>query len=528
MTLLHNLGSWWWQVSNSNEFTKAMVIISVVTIAILWYTLSFSSSSQTLPPGPRSLPILGYLPFLNPELHKQFTNLAHSYGPIFKIYLGSKLHIIINTPELAKVVVRDQDEVFSNRDQTVAALAASYEGRDIVISNNNSNWRNLRKIFVHEVLSNKNLEACRCFRRDEVRKTIKNIFSKIGTKINISEIAFLTEANVITSMVWENTSVKGTHDSDFGAELQMVSAKIVEIFGQPNLSDFFPSLAWFDLQGIKREMLRQRNKLDKIFTRIIEDRSKSNPNKSQDGVGDIAKKDFLQMLLDLKEQKDPTSLNLIQIKALLTNIMIAGTETTATLIEWAMAEIMKNHTVRKRIQEELEEIVGVNNIVEESHIPKLRYLDATIKETFRLHPILPFLLPRSPSQDCTVGGYTIPKGCTVFLNVWSIHRDPRYWDNPLDFKPERFLTYEETNKWDYTGNHLNFFPFGSGRRICAGFPLAEKMQMFILASLLHSFDWSLPKGEEHDLSERFGITLKKRKPLIAIPSIRLSDASLYD
>ncbi|GJX89887.1 cytochrome P450 [Tanacetum coccineum] len=318
MTLLHNLGSWWWQVSNSNEFTMAIVTISVVTIAILWYTLSFSSSSQTLPPGPRSLPILGYLPFLNPELHKQFTNLAHSYGPIFKIYLGSKLHIIINTPELAKVVVRDQDEVFSNRDQTVAALAASYEGRDIVISNNNSNWRNLRKIFVHEVLSNKNLEACRCFRRDEVRKTIKNIFSKIGTKINISEIAFLTEANVITSMVWENTSVKGTHDSGFGAELQMVSAKIVEIFGQPNLSDFFPSLAWFDLQGIKREMLRQRNKLDKIFTRIIEDRSKSNPNKSQDGVGDIAKKDFLQMLLDLKEPKDPTSLNLIQIKALLT------------------------------------------------------------------------------------------------------------------------------------------------------------------------------------------------------------------
>ncbi|GKB10910.1 cytochrome P450 [Tanacetum coccineum] len=293
MTLLHNLGSWWWQVSNSNEFTKAIVIISVVTIAILWYTLSFSSSSQTLPPGPRSLPIIGYLPFLKPELHKQFTNLAHTYGPIFKIYLGSKLHIVINTPELAKVVVRDQDEVFSNRDQTVAASAISYEGQGLVISNNNYNWRNLRKIFVHEVLSNKNLEACRCFRRDEVRKTINNIFRKIGTKINISEISFLTEANVITSMIWENTFVKGTNGSDFGAELQMVAANVVEIFGKPNLSDFFPSLACFDLQG---------------------------------------------------------------------------TETTATLIEWTMAEIMKNHTVMKGIQDELEEIVGVNNIVEESHI----------------------------------------------------------------------------------------------------------------------------------------------------------------
>ncbi|GJU33523.1 cytochrome P450 [Tanacetum coccineum] len=528
MALLNNLGSWWWQVSSNNEFTMAIVTVSAVIIAILWYTLSLSSSSQSLPPGPHSLPIVGYLPFLKPELHKQFTNLAHTYGPIFKIYLGSKLHIVINTPELAKVVVRDQDVVFSNRDQTVAASVISYGGQDLVISNNNSNWRNLRKIFVHEVLSNKNLEACRCFRRDEVRKTIKNIFSKIGTKINISEIAFLTEANVITSMVWENTYVKGTNDSDFGAELQMVSAKVAEIFGQPNLSDFFPSLAWIDLQGIKREMLRQRNKLDTIFTRIIEDRSKSNPKTSQDGFGDNTKKDFLQVLLDLKNQKDPASLNLIQIKALLTDILLAGTETTATLIEWTMAEIIKNHMVMKRIQEELEEIVGLSNIVEESHIPKLRYLDATIRETFRLHPILPFLLPRSPSQDCTVGGYTIPKGCTVFLNVWSIHRDPRYWDNPLDFKPERFLTFEETNKWDYSGNNLNFFPFGSGRRTCAGFPLAEKMQMFILASLLHSFDWSLPNGEEHDLSERFGVTLKKRKPLVAIPSIRLSDSSLYN
>ncbi|KAL8218846.1 hypothetical protein R6Q57_022219 [Mikania cordata] len=120
--------------------------------------------------------------------------------------------------------------------------------------------------------------------------------------------------------------------------------------------------------------------------------------------------------------------------------MIAGAETTATLIEWVMAEVMKNHDVMERVQKELEEIVGLNNMVEESHLPKLRYLDATIKETLRLQPVVPFLIPRSPSQDCTVGGYTFPKGSIVLLNVCSIHRDPRYWDNPLDFKPERFLT----------------------------------------------------------------------------------------
>ena len=203
--------------------------------------------------------------------------------------------------------------------------------------------------------------------------------------------------------------------------------------------------------------------------------------------------------------------------------MVAGTETTTTLIDWAMAEIMQNHHIMKRIQEELAEIVGLDNIVEESHLPKLQYLDATIKETFRLHPVVPILTARSPSQDCIVGGYTIPKGCTVFLNVWSMHRDPKYWDNPLEFNPERFLT----NKCDFKGSNLNFIPFGSGRRLCPGVALAEKMQMFILASVLHSFNWSLPEGEEHDLSEKFGITLKKRESLIAMPSQRLPNESLY-
>lgn len=177
----------------------------------------------------------------------------------------------------------------------------------------------------------------------------------------------------------------------------------------------------------------------------------------------------------------------------------------------------------KKVQEELVKIVGLNNMVEESHLPKLQNLYATIKETLRMYPIAPFLIPRSPSNACIVGGYTIPKGCTIFLNVWSIQRDSRYWDDPLEFNPERFLA----NKWDYKGNKLMFFPFGSGRRLCPGIPLAEKMLMFILASLMHSFDWSLPKDENHDQAEIFSAALKKRKPLIAIPSQRLPNLSRY-
>ncbi|GJX89888.1 putative cytochrome P450 [Tanacetum coccineum] len=443
------------------------------------YTAAFVIRGENVGSNPSSL----YLPFLGPDLHKQFTNMANTYGPIFKFYLGSKLHVVINTPELAKEVVRDNDETFANHDLTVASSVITYGGQDIVFSKHNSNWRNLRKIFVHEVLSNTNLEACGSFRRDEVRKTIKNVFSKIGTTVNISQISFLTEANVLTSMVRENKSDEMSNGINLGLELQMAASNIAEIFGRPNLSDFFPSLARFDLQGVERDMKKQLQKLDAIIENMIDDRIKSNSRRSRDEVHE-GKKDFLQILLDLKDKGDSKSINITQIKAILVDVMIAGTETTAKLSEWAMAEILKNHNVLKRVQEELAEVVGLNNIVEESHLPKLQYLDATVKETFRLHPVTPFLVPRSPSKACVVGGYTIPKDCTVFLNVWSIQQDPRYWDNPLEFKPERFLT----GKWDYNGNNLKFFLFGSGRRLCPGIVLAEKMQMFILASLLHSFN----------------------------------------
>nr|XP_043608808.1 cytochrome P450 76C1-like [Erigeron canadensis] len=497
-------------------------------LACLWLSklTKLSGTSPALPPGPRTLPIVGYLPFLRPDLHMQLTSMGNTYGPIFKFYIGSKLQVVINTPELIKEVVRHQDEIFANRNVTVAASVFSSGGQDLVFSKYDSNWRKLRKIFVDGILSNKNLEACGYFRKDEVRKTIKNVFSKVGTAVNISEISFLTSTNVVKRMIWENSTDEGAKYNHLGTELQMVSTKIVEIMGQPNLSDFFPCLSWFDIQGVARNMKMQLEKLDRIFTSIIDDRVKSNISKlSENGIGqEITRKDFLQILLELKDKK---SLTITEIKSLLLEIMIGATESTTTLIEWTMAEILQNPKVKKRILEELEDIVGINNIVEESHLGKLEYLDATIKETFRLHPVTPYLIPREPSQDCIVGGFKVPKGSVIFLNVWSVQRDPRYWDNPLDFYPERFLSDTKVDKFDYNGHNTKFMPFGSGRRVCAGLRLAEKIQMFILASLLHSFDWCLPEGEEHDLSEKFGITLSKKKALVAIPSQRLPDVSLY-
>ncbi|GJS89797.1 cytochrome P450 [Tanacetum coccineum] len=456
MARLNNHVSWWRKEmvrTNNDELTLGAFVITfaIVILGILWYkktTWSPSNGALSLPPGPKSLPIVWYLPFLSPDLHRQFTDMAQTYGPIFKIYLGSKLYIVISNPELAKVVFRDQDENFSNRNAVIATSIVSYGA-------------------LSEGM--------------KLEKPSRMLLAKIGKYQQYREF-LLTEANVLTSMAWGNSSLEEAKDGHIVAELHMAVSKIFELMGKPNASDFIPSLAWLDLQGVVRDMKREFQRMDQIFTLFINDRIKSNSKRSKDAVRHGRKKDLLQILLELNDQKEATSLSITQIKALL----MIRTDTTTTLIEWAMTEILKNHSIMKKIQEELENVVGVNNMVEESHLPQLKYLDATIRETFRLHPVVPLGLPRSPNKTCTVGGYTIPKG-----------------------------------------NNMKFLPFGSGRRLCPGYPLAEKMQMYILASLLHSFNWTLPNGEEHNLFEKFGITLRKTNPLIVIPSQRLSDVSLY-
>ena len=206
---------------------------------------------------------------------------------------------------------------------------------------------------------------------------------------------------------------------------------------------------------------------------------------------------------------------------------MGGTDTASTAVEWAIAELLNNPEMMNKVQDELQKVVGSNNEVEEFHLPQLTYLDAVLKETLRLHPPLPLGGPRTPSQSTTVGGYIIPKGTTIFLNLWAIQRDPNIWENPLEFRPERFLDSSNAGKFDLTGNNFSFLPFGSGRRVCPGITLAEKMSKLMIASFLHLFDWRLTAGANMDLSDKFGIVVKIKNSVVAIPTPRFYNSGLY-
>ncbi|XP_058080969.1 geraniol 8-hydroxylase-like [Magnolia sinica] len=514
--------SWWWpQEINGPE---AALSFSFILCLISWYTWVLIKRSRNgsppLPPGPRGLPLIGSLPFLNPDLHLYFAKLAQTYGPIIKLQLGSKLCVVLSSPSVAKEVLRDHDTIFANRDVSAAGRALTYGGNDIAFSPYGPDWRMMRKVCSREMMSPTVLDSYYDLRRREVRQMVHDVRTQAGGPVYIGELAFRTSLNVVTSMIWGGT-VDGEGRRSVGHEFREVTNEAIRLVGKPNISDLFPIISRFDVQGVVGRMKKVASWLDRIFQSVIDQRLKMDR-----GEGEKESKDFLQLLLQLKEEVDSkTSLTFTHVKAMFMDMLVGGIDTTATTIEWAMAEMMKNPEIMRKAKEELEQVVGMDNMVEESHIPKLRYLDAVLKEVLRLHPPLVFLIPRSPSQPCTVGGYTVPKGTQVMVNTWAIHRDPEAWDNPLEFCPERF--YNATSKSDYSGNDFRYIPFGSGRRICVGLPLAERMLTYVLASLLHSFDWRLPEDAKLDLSEKFGLLLKKATPLVAIPMPRLSNPELY-
>lgn len=204
------------------------------------------------------------------------------------------------------------------------------------------------------------------------------------------------------------------------------------------------------------------------------------------------------------------------VVCLMQEIFLAGSETTSSTIEWAMTELLCNPESMMKAKTELARVVGPKQKVEESDIDNLPYLQAVIKETLRLHPPIPFLVPRRAMKDTDFMGFQIPKNTQVLVNAWAIGRDPDVWEDPLAFKPDRFMD----TKIDYKGQHYELIPFGAGRRMCAGVPLAHRVLHLILGSLLHKFDWELDGNvtpETMDMKDNLGVTVRKSEPLLAVP-----------
>lgn len=252
-------------------------------------------------------------------------------------------------------------------------------------------------------------------------------------------------------------------------------AEALQVGAKFNLGDYFPYLGAIDLQGLTRQM----KDLSKIFDGFLEKMIDEHVEKKDEKKETV---DFVDTMLRIIESGEAEfEFDRRHVKAVLLDMFIAGMDTSATAVEWALSELVRHPPVMKKLQQELESIVGLDQMIEESHIDNFPYLDMVIKETLRLHPVAPLLLPRESMEECVIDGFQIPKKSRILVNTWAIGRDPDVWSDPENFSPDRFAEKDV----DIRGRDFRLLPFGSGRRSCPGLQLGLTAVRLILAQLVH-------------------------------------------
>nr|AKI33916.1 cytochrome P450 76AD1-like protein [Ercilla volubilis] len=502
------------------DHTTLAMLVSILFVCFHVVKYSFSSHSKKpsqLPPGPKPLPIFGNIFELGEKPHRSFTRLAKIYGPLINLKLGSVTTIVVSSSEVAKEMFLKNDQALANRTIPDSVRAGNHDKLSMSWLPVSEKWRNFRKISAVQLLSTQRLDASQSLRQAKVQQLLEYVLecSKKGQPVDIGRAAFTTSLNLLSNTFFSMELAH--HSSSSSQEFKQLMWCIMEEIGRPNYADFFPILGYVDPFGIRRRLAAYFDKLIVVFQEIIRARQKARSTNSSTAM---ATNDVLDTLLNLYQENE---LSMDEINHLLIDIFDAGTDTTASTMEWAMAELVKNPEIMLKAETEIKQALGNDPslIIQESDIAKLPYLQAIVKETLRLHPPTVFLLPRKAEVDVELYGYVVPKNAQVLVNLWAIGRDPKVWNDPEMFSPERFLDDGSGCKnIDVKGRDFQLLPFGSGKRICPGLTLAYRMLNLMLAALLHSFNWKLQDGmssKDLDMDEKFGITLQKVKPLQLIP-----------
>ncbi|KAL0456880.1 UNVERIFIED_CONTAM: cytochrome [Sesamum latifolium] len=460
------------------------------------------------PPGPPGLPFLGNLLDYNPsDLHLRLTKLSHKYGPLMSMTFVGKPVLIISSARVAKEALKYNDLAFSSRPSTIASRKVAYNNSDIAMSPYTDYWREMRKLVVLRLFTLKQVNSFRPAREEEVARMVKEISRRADAQqpVNINEIALSLSSRMISRFALGKSydEENGPEKRRFDRILQLLQVVSVEIF----FGDYSPWLGVIDrLLGKVSQLEKAFKDLDSLYEELIAEHLSPNRPESMNG-------DILDMLIQLREDRSSSvRIDWDHIKGVLMNMFVAGTDTTAATITWAMTALIKKPQVLNKVQQEIRSVVGKKGNVSEYDIQKLSYFKAVVKETLRLYPPAPLSLPRLTIKTSVIDGYEIEPNTIVYVNVWGISRDKDFWENPDEFLPERFLN----SSVDFKGQDFGFLPFGSGRRVCPGMTLGIAEVEVSLANLLYSFNWELPPGmveDDVDLDFLPGITIHKKNAL---------------
>ncbi|KAJ7951502.1 Cytochrome P450, partial [Quillaja saponaria] len=469
-----------------------------------------------LPPGPKPWPIIGNLNLLGPLPHQSIHALCQKYGPIMQLRFGSYPAVVGSSIEMAEAFLKTFDVNFSERPKSIAGKHIGYNYFDITWSPYGPYWQQARKMCISELLCAKRLDFFEYVRKEEINALIKDVHKFANKPITLKEHHAAFSLNVLSRMILGKAYADPSVESVISPEeyKEMVD-ELFFLSGVLNIGDSIPWVGFLDLQGYIKRMKKLRKQFDKFLDHVMDEHVEK-----RKGVKDYVANDLVDVALQYANNPNlEVKLDRNGIKGFIVNLISGGTESSIVNVEWAISELLKKPEIFKKVTDELDRVIGRERWVEEKDIVNLPYLDAVIKESMRLHPAAP-MLHRNAREDCKIAGYDIPKGTRVFVHVWGLGRDPKLWDNPNEFCPERF----NGKAIDVKGQNYELLPFGSGRRVCPGYSLGLKMIQLSLANLLHGFTWKLPgdmKKEELDMEEFFGLSTPKKIPLVVVAEPRL-------
>ncbi|KAH0464003.1 hypothetical protein IEQ34_006789 [Dendrobium chrysotoxum] len=490
------------RIKRNGEMDLSLMMENVKVVILV---INKTSNPRKIPPGPWKLPIIGNLhQLLGEHPHRRLQNLAKTYGPLLHLKLGEINLIVITSTEFVRDIFKTHDLKFASRPKLMAGKIIFYNNTDIGLAPYGKTWSKLRKICTIELFSLKRVMSFKFIREEEGNNLVEKIMIAKRSPVNLSEM-LLSLSNVTIARA---AFGKGSAQQK---RFLLAMKKTLEYLSGFNLVDMFPSWSFVgEISGLRNGMEQIHKEMDCVLNEIIEEHEGKKLDRED------MNEDLVDVLLRIKRNGEmDLSLMMENVKAVILDLFLAGSDTTSATIVWAMTELIRHPKVMQKAQLEVRKVLNGKRIVEEGDISKLPYLNKVIKETLRLHPVAPLLVPRLCRETVELAGFTIPVESRVVINAWAMMRDPKYWEDPEIFRPERF----EEKKIDFGLENFQYVPFGGGRRICPGVSFALASMELWLAQLLFYFNWELPEGrspQELDVEEAFGITLTRKNDLCLV------------
>ncbi|XP_015162884.1 cytochrome P450 71A4-like isoform X2 [Solanum tuberosum] len=440
---------------------------------------TFNNTNKKLPPSPRKLPIIGNLHQLGLHPHRSLHELSKRYGAVMLLHLGSKPVLVASSVDVVRDILKTHDLVWSTRPKSSIADGLLYGSKGVAFSNYSEYWRQIRSVMVLQLLSNKSVQSYRHVREEETSNMIDKIRQQCDSVMDLRDVLSCMTNNIINRVTIGRTYNEG----ETGIAVKALLQELLALLGTFNIDS------------------------------VIEERVIRN-NKGEYSAGEA--KDFVDVLLEIQNGNETGfPLQRDSLKAILLDSFIAGVDSIYTTLEWIMIELLRNPRAMEKLQNEVRGLAQGKAEITEDDLGNMQYLKAVIKETLRLNPPFPLPVPRESMEDVKLLDYDIPAKTQVLINVWAMGRDPLSWDDPEEYRPERFLNSDI----DFRGLNFELIPFGAGRRGCPGIPFAIVIIELALARLVHKFNFALPQGikkEDLDMSECTGISIRRKLPLLAV------------